>query len=150
MKKKILQHKNAAFAAFSFFLLLISADAAAQKKVPIFPGGNKTSTAPKKEVPIFPGAKRTSTTPKKTVSIFPGVNKTNDQVNNRKIYRHRRRHLPPGQAKKIYGGSARDYAPGQMKKGENDDRDDRDDRSEGDGKKNHHKKNGKHHDKEND
>ncbi|TXF79382.1 hypothetical protein [Chryseobacterium sp. legu1] len=24
--------------------------------------------------------------------------------------------LPPGQAKKIYGGSAKDYAPGQMKK----------------------------------
>ncbi len=26
------------------------------------------------------------------------------------------RRLPPGQAKKIYGGSAKDYAPGQMKK----------------------------------
>ena len=24
--------------------------------------------------------------------------------------------LPPGQAKKIYGGSAKDYAPGQQKK----------------------------------
>ena len=24
--------------------------------------------------------------------------------------------LPPGQAKKIYGGSAKDYAPGQRKK----------------------------------
>ena len=24
--------------------------------------------------------------------------------------------FPPGQAKKIYGGSARDYAPGQRKK----------------------------------
>nr|WP_228441097.1 quinol oxidase subunit 4 [Chryseobacterium phosphatilyticum] len=24
--------------------------------------------------------------------------------------------LPPGQAKKIYGGSAKDYAPGQVKK----------------------------------
>lgn len=27
-----------------------------------------------------------------------------------------RRNLPPGQAKKIYGGSATDYAPGQVKK----------------------------------
>ncbi|WP_076550273.1 quinol oxidase subunit 4 [Chryseobacterium ureilyticum] len=24
--------------------------------------------------------------------------------------------VPPGQAKKIYGGSAKDYAPGQVKK----------------------------------
>ncbi|WP_394343547.1 quinol oxidase subunit 4 [Chryseobacterium nakagawai] len=24
--------------------------------------------------------------------------------------------IPPGQAKKIYGGSAKDYAPGQVKK----------------------------------
>lgn len=29
------------------------------------------------------------------------------------------RNLPPGQAKKIYGGSATDYAPGQVKKGNN-------------------------------
>ena len=28
----------------------------------------------------------------------------------------REKRLPPGQAKKIYGGSARDYAPGQRKK----------------------------------
>lgn len=27
-----------------------------------------------------------------------------------------RRPLPPGQAKKVYGGSAKDYAPGQVKK----------------------------------
>ncbi|MCW3161885.1 hypothetical protein [Chryseobacterium oryctis] len=29
---------------------------------------------------------------------------------------HGRRGLPPGQAKKVYGGSARYYAPGQVKK----------------------------------
>jgi hypothetical protein len=43
---------------------------------------------------------------------------------NDKVYKkypsRRHKHLPPGQAKKIYGGSATDYAPGQMKK---DDRD---------------------------
>lgn len=27
-----------------------------------------------------------------------------------------RRNLPPGQAKKVYGGRAKDYAPGQVKK----------------------------------
>jgi hypothetical protein len=29
---------------------------------------------------------------------------------------NRSKTLPPGQAKKIYGGSAKDYAPGQVKK----------------------------------
>ena len=29
---------------------------------------------------------------------------------------NRAKTLPPGQAKKIYGGSAKDYAPGQVKK----------------------------------
>lgn len=29
--------------------------------------------------------------------------------------------MPPGQAKKIYGGSAKDYAPGQQKKWKNKD-----------------------------
>lgn len=31
-------------------------------------------------------------------------------------YGKKRKKLPPGQAKKIYGGSATDYAPGQVKK----------------------------------
>lgn len=34
---------------------------------------------------------------------------------NTTVYRNARR-LPPGQAKKVYGGSAKDYAPGQVKK----------------------------------
>ena len=38
----------------------------------------------------------------KGVVLFPGNNPRN---------------LPPGQAKKIYGGNATDYAPGQVKKG---------------------------------
>jgi hypothetical protein len=29
---------------------------------------------------------------------------------------NRAKTLPPGQAKKVYGGSAKDYAPGQVKK----------------------------------
>ncbi len=32
------------------------------------------------------------------------------------IRTNNRGHLPPGQAKKVYGGEARDYAPGQQKK----------------------------------
>jgi len=43
--------------------------------------------------------------------------------------------LPPGQAKKIYGGSARDYAPGQQKKWKkNHDWDDNNRRGHGNGK----------------
>lgn len=32
------------------------------------------------------------------------------------VHEHHGRRLPPGQAKKMYGGSARYYAPGQTKK----------------------------------
>jgi uncharacterized protein (DUF1786 family) len=32
------------------------------------------------------------------------------------VHEHHGRRLPPGQAKKMYGGSARYYAPGQVKK----------------------------------
>jgi len=32
------------------------------------------------------------------------------------VHDHHVRRLPPGQAKKVYGGSARYYAPGQVKK----------------------------------
>ena len=36
--------------------------------------------------------------------------------NGRQNHRRKTTWLPPGQAKKIYGGSAKDYAPGQQKK----------------------------------
>jgi len=32
------------------------------------------------------------------------------------VHENHGRRLPPGQAKKVYGGSARHYAPGQVKK----------------------------------
>ena len=47
--------------------------------------------------------------------IYPdGSRRYPNENNNRRRYNGR--WLPPGQAKKIYGGSARDYAPGQQKK----------------------------------
>ncbi len=46
--------------------------------------------------------------------------------------------MPPGQAKKIYGGSAKDYAPGQQKKWKNKDNGWRED-----GDKGSHQNNGK-------
>jgi len=51
---------------------------------------------------------------------------------NDKEYNGKKKHLPPGQAKKIYGGSATDYAPGQVKKKNH-------------GEKNHHHKKNEHH-----
>jgi len=55
-------------------------------------------------------------------------------------YKYKRKHhsgwMPPGQAKKIYGGSARDYAPGQQKKWRGDDYDHDHDHGHGHGK--HH------------
>ena len=65
------------------------------------------------------------------ISGQPGILGRNG--NNNQVYypNNNARRLPPGQAKKIYGGSAKDYAPGQLKKrngnwnnnqyGENDD-----------------------------
>ncbi|MCW3108723.1 MAG: hypothetical protein JWQ09_3229 [Segetibacter sp.] len=44
---------------------------------------------------------------------YPNGGKRNDGRMNR---RNNGEWLPPGQAKKIYGGSAKDYAPGQQKK----------------------------------
>ena len=65
-----------------------------------------------------------------------------DQTNRNDRRRDARRNnggqwMPPGQAKKVYGGSARDYAPGQQKKWNknknrrNHDYDERDDDHEG-------------------
>jgi hypothetical protein len=43
--------------------------------------------------------------------------------------------LPPGQAKKIYGGKAKDYAPGQQKKYKNKNKEWKDDNHKGKGKR---------------
>lgn len=61
----------------------------------------------------------TVTLPDGTV-IYPDGSRRypNDDRRNgvRKNRRNNGQWLPPGQAKKIYGGSAKDYAPGQQKK----------------------------------
>ena len=72
---------------------------------------------------------------------------------NGKVYQYARvynkRNLPPGQAKKVYGGNAKDYAYGQQKKNDryykgdgnwNDDRWDRDHHKNKKSKKNKGKK----------
>jgi hypothetical protein len=51
--------------------------------------------------------------------IYPDGSR-NYPNNRRRTHAHDGKWLPPGQAKKIYGGSARDYAPGQQKKWKGD------------------------------
>lgn len=67
----------------------------------------------------------------------------------RKKDKHKRKgHLPPGQAKKRFGGEAKDYAPGHEKEWKkNKKRDDKDNDQEHNGNhKGKHKGNGKHDD----
>jgi hypothetical protein len=113
MNNHATQYKKAAMAAIFSFLLLGSINVAAQKSVyDVIPG-----SGPKKSRP----ATNNTSLP----NVIRGDNRRgddrrdDDRRDNDRVYRSgRRTHLPPGQAKKIYGGSARDYAPGQVKKRE--------------------------------
>lgn len=100
--------KRAGMAVIFSFLLLGSINLSAQKRVyDVIPG-----SGPKKQKP--------TTNSKSLPDIIRGDNdKRNDD--NRgdgetEFTKRKKAHLPPGQAKKIYGGSAKDYAPGQVKK----------------------------------
>ena len=76
----------------------------------IYKGGNNGNTYPST-------AGGTITLPDGTTVYPDGTRRypNNDRRNDPR-YKENRRWLPPGQAKKIYGGSAKDYAPGQQKK----------------------------------
>ncbi|MDN3657564.1 hypothetical protein QWZ08_18070 [Ferruginibacter paludis] len=98
-------------AAIFSFLLFGAINVAAQKSVyDVIPG-----SGPKKSKPT----NNTASLP----NIIRGEDRRNDERrDDDRVYtrRSRRTNLPPGQAKKIYGGSATDYAPGQVKKREHD------------------------------
>jgi hypothetical protein len=98
--KPVLNFKKKTFSFLSAFLLLVSFNAFAQKKsvYDVIPGSGPKKTQTSKNVVIF------------------GGKKTESRRNTYPVYIKRRKNLPPGQAKKIYGGSATDYAPGQVKK----------------------------------
>lgn len=93
----MLQFKKTGLAIISSTLLLISADAVSQKS----------------SHDVMPGSGS-----KKTIKQgLPAINKSrNDSTDEIGAYTTRRSQLPPGQVKKINGGDAKDYAPGQMKK----------------------------------
>jgi hypothetical protein len=98
--KLLLDFKKKSIGLLSAFLLIASFNASAQKKsvYDVIPGSGPKKTQTSKNVVIF------------------GGRKTDSRRNTYPVYTTRRKNLPPGQAKKIYGGSATDYAPGQVKK----------------------------------
>ena len=100
MKNKYSLIRKTSLIIISLSLSVVSTPAVAQNNNADFPSVSKT----KKEIK----------------QGLPGVDK--GQKNKEYeigAYTTRRRNLPPGQAKKIYGGSAKDYAPGQRNKGYN-------------------------------
>lgn len=97
MKRTFLSFKKASLVIISSFLLLISANALAQKST------NK----------VISGSGSKKPTNEALHKINKDDNNRTDEIG---AYTTRSRHLAPGQAKKIYGGTAKDYAPGQMKK----------------------------------
>ena len=162
MKINSLHLKKTSFTVLSSFLLLASFSAVAQipgsssskpKKTTsegsgksvydVIPGsGPKKTTQPsgsgKSVYDVVPGSG-----PKKTSANHPHGTKGRDHDqahHNKKV-----KPLPPGQAKKIYGGSATDYAPGQVKKKEG--HENGNGQEQDDDKQNHHdKEGGKNHD----
>lgn len=101
--KPVLHFKKKAIGLLAVFLLITSFTAFAQKK---------------SVYDVIPGSGPKKTTSSKNTVIF---RKTDSRPNAYPVYTTRRKNLPPGQAKKIYAGSAKDYAPGQLKKHHGDD-----------------------------
>jgi hypothetical protein len=124
MKPNVIRFKNNGLVILSALLLSASFTATAQKSVyDVIPGS---------------GPKRPANRSLPGVVIVHGRNE--ERRDHYPVYNGRRRNLPPGQAKKIYGGSATDYAPGQLKKrrSHEDDRWEREDNNEKHGKHNKH------------
>jgi hypothetical protein len=96
--KPLSHFKNKSVALLSAFLVIASFNATAQSKsvYDVIPGSGPKKSSPAKDVVFFP--------------------RKSSRANTYPVYNHKKKNLPPGQAKKIYGGSATDYAPGQVKK----------------------------------
>lgn len=123
--KPVLHFKKKAIGLLPVFLLITSFTAFAQKK---------------SVYDVIPGSGPKKTTSSENMVIF---RKTESRRNTYPVYTTRRNDLPPGQAKKIYGGSAKDYAPGQVKKHHGDDWNEEHNKKEhGDGWNEEHDKNG--------
>ena len=101
-------------ALFSFALLASVTPVHAQKRLPdgtiIYGDGSRK--LPNGTIVYPNGSKRNTSGANRTIDDILHPNRkypVNTRVNDN------RENLPPGQAKKIYGGSAKDYAPGHNK-----------------------------------
>ena len=65
---------------------------------------------------VYPdGSRRNNNGINRTIDGILHPNRNNSVYNNRYPRRNNGQWMPPGQAKKVYGGDARDYAPGHNK-----------------------------------
>ena len=110
-----MKHIHLIITFFSFALLASVTQGYAQKRLPdgtiIYNDGSRK--LPNGTVYYPNGSNRNPRSVNRTIDdiLHPNRNYPNTD---RRVYDNRG-NLPPGQAKKIYGGSARDYAPGHNK-----------------------------------
>lgn len=99
-----------------FSLALLVTTGYAQKRLPdgtvIYGDGSRR--LPNGTVVYPNGSNRNTRSVNRTIDDILNPNKNYPVNSDRRGYDNRK-NLPPGQAKKIYGGSARDYAPGHNK-----------------------------------
>lgn len=97
---------------------------------------------------IYPdGSRRNDNGVNRTIDDILHPNRNRTVYNDRNAKRNNGQWMPPGQAKKVYGGEARDYAPGHNKgQGKLKHRKDENDR----GEYGNRKSNGKNHNREKD
>ena len=129
--------------SFAFIVMLLSQKGFSQTRLPdgtvIYKDG--TRKLPNGTI-IYPNGSNKNTGINRTIDgiLHPNRNYPNSYPNRNTGRNNNRKWLPPGQAKKRYGGEARDYAPGHNKG-----RGNRDDENDGDRKDRGHNKNGKGH-----
>lgn len=115
MKERI--HKYAGSLFMIMILSITAANINAQTKK--LPDGSVVYSDGARKLPNGTVVNKDGTVRKRTTVRYPDGTKA--RRGERRHYQRRSRKgngrwLPPGQAKKVYGGSATDYAPGQQKK----------------------------------
>lgn len=111
-----MKHIHLIIALFSFALLASVTPGYAQKRLPdgtiIYGDGSRK--LPNGTIVYPNGSKRNTGGINRTIEGILHPNRNYPVNTDRRGYDNRG-NLPPGQAKKIYGGSAKDYAPGHNK-----------------------------------
>ncbi len=113
------------FAYCFFSMLAISINGFSQKSVyDVVPGSGPSKPERKKTssggsvYDVVPGSGPSKPHRRRSSDegVYDVVRGERDHHHEGRGRRGYRKNLPPGQAKKVYGGSARDYAPGHVKK----------------------------------